>query len=96
MRPAVAERRPAGIGLSGSGLRDLLASGIAGLESVPAVRPQGVPVAAIPMIDHFLYRGPAALAAARQLAARLAEAAHPPAPAELEELHDLLRLADEG
>ena len=109
----MAEGRAAGGGLSGAGLRDLLTSGIAGLESVPAVRAEPVrstppvghmarpslgapPTATMPMIDHFLYRGLAALAAARQLAARLAEATHPPAPAELDELRDLLRLADEG
>jgi hypothetical protein len=82
-------------GLSGRGLRDLLSTGIAGLESVPAVRPTPPP-AALPPIDHFLLRGPAALAAARQLAARMAQGSHPPTPAEVSELQDLLRLADEG
>jgi hypothetical protein len=62
---------------------------------VPAVRPTPPP-AALPSIDHFLYRGPAALAAARQLAAGMAQGSHPPTPAEVSELQDLLRLADEG
>ena len=119
MRRAVADRRASPGGLSGVGLRDLLSSGIAGLESVPAVRPDapsapsarrptppGLPgtraaithqaPAALPPIDQFLYRGSTALAAARALAARLAQTSQPPAPADLEELHDLLRLADEG
>ena len=107
----MAERRAVGGGLSGAGLRDLLSSGIAGLESVPAARaesprpaapagesrraPEARPVSGPPPIDHFLYRGPAALAAARRLAARLAQTTHPPDPTELDELHDLLRLAGE-
>lgn len=89
-------------GVAGSQLRDLLTSGIRGLESVPSVQPASatrgatrdvIDPAGSPSIDRFLYRGPAALAAARALVERMARATHPPDPAEVEELHDLLRLA---
>lgn len=102
MRRAVGDPRPRPDARSGAGLRALLASGIAGLESVPVVRaaPASPPVTAapapIPSIDRFLYRGPAALAAARGLTERWARASRAPTPAELDELHALLRLADEG
>lgn len=89
-------------GLAGPQLRDLLASGILGLESVPAVQPamgtSHAPEAPYapsgsPSVDRFLYRGPAALAAARALVERMSRASQPPDPAEVDELHDLLRLA---
>lgn len=86
-------------GLAGPQLRDLLASGILGLESVPAVQPM-MPTphaphapSGSPSVDRFLYRGPAALAAARALVERMSRASQPPDPAEVDELHDLLRLA---
>lgn len=101
LRP-IAPRPQGTSGLTGARLRDLLDAGITGLESVPAVRPGGrdartphlaAGAAAPPSIERFLYRGPAALAAARALVERLVHAPQPPAAAEVEELHDLLRLA---
>jgi hypothetical protein len=80
---------------SGSGLRALLQSGLAGFRSLDR-EPLAVPAAIdedLPMIDAFVYRGRAALDRARELRDSLRGRRSAPEREELDELFDLLDLA---
>lgn len=83
-------------GASGSALRDLLASGIAGLAPLAtdhiAPRAVGADDDVIP-IEELLFRGRDALARAIGIGDTLRRSAEPPDPATLSELYDLLQLA---
>jgi hypothetical protein len=79
----------------GSGLRELLQSGLAGFSSLHR-EPLATPAAIeddLPAIEEFAYRGRAALDRARELSDALRTRTAPPATEELEELYDLLDLA---
>ena len=83
-------------GASGSALRDLLASGIAGLDPMDTTQlapPREGPDDDVVPIEELLFRGRDALAQATELGARLRNAAVPPEAATLAELYDLLQLA---
>ena len=83
-------------GATGVALRDLLATGLAGLaalESTPLAPPSADPDDDIVPIEELLYRGRDALAVALELGSRLRNASAPPDTATLAELYDLLQLA---
>lgn len=79
----------------GSGLRELLKSGLAGFSSLHR-EPLATPVVIeddLPAIEEFVYSGRAALDRARELRDGWRTRSAPPAADELEELYDLLDLA---
>lgn len=79
----------------GAGLRELLASGLAGFSSL-ARQPLATPAFIeddLPSIDDFAYRGRAALERARELRDEFRKRDNPPDTDELAELFDLLDLA---
>lgn len=96
---AMAAARPAAKsagGASGSALRDLLASGIAGLAPLATdhIAPRAVSADddVVP-IEELLFRGRDALTRAIGIGDELRRSAAPPDPATLSELYDLLQLA---
>jgi chemotaxis protein histidine kinase CheA len=92
--PASAARPNAGA--SGAALRDLLASGIAGLAPLETTR-LAEPVLGedddVVPIEELLFRGREALDRALRIGEQLRGTAAPPDPATLSELYDLLQLA---
>ena len=87
---------PSAGGASGAALRDLLASGIAGLAPLAtdpiALRAVGEDDDVVP-IEELLFRGRDALQRAIGLGDEMRRTAAPPDPATLSELYDLLQLA---
>lgn len=81
---------------SGAALRDLLATGLAGLEPLGETRlaePLVGPEDDVLPIEDLTYRGKDALARAMEISDGLRQSSNPPDPAVLAELYDLLQLA---
>ena len=96
MPPSMPTVTPSAGGASGAALRDLLASGIAGLAPLAtdhiASRAVGEDDDVVP-IEELLFRGRDALQRAIGLGDEMRRTAAPPDPAVLSELYDLLQLA---